>query len=145
VIAEILLPESDGLLWPRAIGAAIGFDGQHLYYAPYAATVMHRINVPPPGSSVASGRIDIPILGAPAGIMSFSYDAGRDAFWAVGGDGLSIYLLTKSGQATLIYIIDPLTDRPGNCGYTPCLNEAKINYDRSDDTLWYAPDTSGQI
>jgi hypothetical protein len=144
VIAEITVPESDGLLWIRGVAKAIGFDGHNLFYAEYAGQVLHRIDVPPPGASYAAGHIDIPVQGAPTGIMAISYDATRDAFWAVGGDGLSIYLLSKGGVATLQYTIDPQTDRPGNCK-TGCGNEAKINYDGTDDTIWYAPDTSLRI
>lgn len=152
VIADVTTPESQGLLGNvRGIAKAIGFDGQYLYYAEYAGFVLHRINVPPPGASFAAGHIDIPVLGIRTGIMAISYDAGRDAFWTIAGDGLSIYLLTKSGQARLMYIIDPLNDRPGNCKQRGalwmegCSNEAKINYDGTDDTIWYAPDTSTRI
>jgi hypothetical protein len=83
--------------------------------------------------------------------MGISYDASRDAFWAIGGDGLSMYLLEKSGQATLRFSIDPSTDRPGNCKpkgalWTEgCPSESKINYDAADDTIWYAPDTTKRI
>ncbi|HYR86233.1 MAG TPA: hypothetical protein VE422_19250 [Terriglobia bacterium] len=145
LIAEITLPDSPGPFGgTRGIAKAIGFDGRYLYYAEYAGMILHRINVPPPGASLAAGLVDTPILGAPSGIMAISYDASRDAFWAVGGDGLSIYLLTKAGQATLIYGIDPLNDRPGNCKQG-CGPEAKINYDGADDTIWYAPDVSMRI
>ena len=146
VIAEITIPESDGLLWLRGVAKAIGFDGHNLFYAEYAGQVLHRIDVPPPGASFASGHIDIPITGAPSGIMAISYDATRDAFWAVGGDGLSIYLLSKGGQAALQYTIDPNSDRPGNCKTVMgCGSEAKINYDGADDSIWYANDTSARL
>jgi hypothetical protein len=144
LIADITIPETADLLWARGIAKAIGFDGRYLYYAEYAGALLHRIDVPPPGASAAAGHIDIPIKGAPSGIMAISYDATRDAFWAVGGDGLSIYLLAKTGEATLRYTIDPIADRPGNCK-VGCQNEAKINYDGADDTIWYAPDTSFRI
>ena len=146
VIADIIVPEADGQLWARgAIAKAIGFDGRNLFYAEYAGQILHRIDVPPPGASYAAGHIDIPIQGAPSGIMAISYDATRDAFWAVGGDGLSIYLLSKTtGVATLRFAIDPSTDRPGNCK-NGCQNEAKINYDGADDTIWYATDTSLRV
>jgi hypothetical protein len=148
VIADITPPEADGTLWPRGVIAkAIGFDGHNLFYAEYAGLVLHRIDVPPPGASYAAGHIDIPIMGAPSGIMAISYDATRDAFWAVGGDGLSIYLLSKTtGQATLQYTIDPVAGRPGNCKESGgCQSEAKINYDGADDTVWVASDTSWRI
>lgn len=147
LIADITVPESDGLLWARGVAKAIGFDGHNLFYAEYAGQVLHRIDVPPPGASFAAGHIDIAISGAPSGIMAISYDATRDAFWAVGGDGLSIYLLSKTtGQATLQYTIDPNSDRPGNCKtLMGCGNEAKINYDGTDDTIWYANDTSARM
>ena len=147
VIVDMPVPETDGVLWPRGIAKAIGFDGHYLYYAEWAGPVLHRIDVPPAGSrGPVTGHVDIPVQGAPSGIMAISYDAGRDAFWAVGGDGLSIYLLSKSGLATLRYTIDPVADRPGNCKVgAGCPSEAKINYDGTDDTLWYAPDTSARI
>ena len=132
-------------------GKAIGYDGGYLYYTEWAGSILHRINIPPKGSSYAAGHIDIPILGTPSGVMAISYDARRDAFWAIGGDGLSMYLLQKTGQATLRFIINPATDRPGNCkpgGITwtaVCPTEAKINYDGTDDTIWYAPNTSKRI
>ncbi len=147
LIAEIITPEpANGFF-----GKAIGYDGRYLYYTEWAGIVLHRIDVPPPGLSNATGHIDIPIQGAPTGIMAISYDAGRDAFWAVGGDGLSIYLLRNTGVATLRFIVDPTTDRPGNCKprgalwLDGCLTETKINYDATDDTIWYAPDTSKRI
>jgi hypothetical protein len=147
LIAEIITPEpANGFF-----GKAIGYDGRYLYYAEWAGSILHRIDVPPPGVSNATGHIDIPIQGAPAGIMAISYDAGRDAFWAIGGDGLSMYLLRNTGEATLRFIIDPLADRPGNCKPSgelwieKCVTEAKINYDATDDTIWYAPDTSKRI
>ena len=147
VIVDVPVPETDGVLWPRGIAKAIGFDGHYLYYAEWAGPVLHRIDVPPAGSrGPVTGHVDIPVQGAPSGIMAISYDAGRDAFWAVGGDGLSIYLLSKTGLATLRYTIDPIADRPGNCKVGGgCPSEAKINYDGTDDTLWYAPDTSARI
>jgi hypothetical protein len=148
VIADITPPEADGTLWPRGVIAkAIGFDGHNLFYAEYAGVVLHRIDVPPPGASYAAGHIDIPIQGAPSGIMAISYDAARDAFWAVGGDGLSIYLLNKTtGQATLQFMIDPVAGRPGNCKLAAgCGSEAKINYDGAGDTVWVAADTSWRL
>ena len=39
---------------------------------------------------------------------------GRDAFWAVGSDGLSIYLLTKTGAATLVFTVDPVRTGPAS-------------------------------
>ena len=76
--------------------------------------------MPPPGASYAAGHIDIPIQGAPSGIMAISYDATRDAFWAVGGDGLSIYLLSKTtGVATLRFAIDPSTGALTSVGWEP--------------------------
>ncbi len=146
LIAEIVTPEVNG-----AVGKGIAYDGQYLYYTEWAGNFLHRIDVPPPGLSSPTGKIDIPIQGMPSGIMTRSYDAGRASFWAVGGDGLSIYLLDKLGRAMLRFTIDPTTDRPGNCKprgalWTDgCPSEVKINYDGTDDTIWYAPDTSERI
>src|SRR5437867_4423053 len=144
VIADIMVPEADGIMGAGGIAKAIGFDGQYLYYAEYAGNVLHRIDVPPPGTSWATGHIDIPIQGAPSGIMTISYDARRGGFWAVGGDGVSIYLLSKTGVATPVFWVDPINDRPGDCK-RGCVQEVKINYDGTDDTIWYAPDTTYRI
>ena len=147
LIAEIIIPEvANGFF-----GKAIGYDGHNLYYTEWAGSILHRIDVPLPGLSQAQNHQDIPIQGAPSGIMSISYDAGRDAFWAIGGDGLSMYLLQKTGVATLVFMVNPATDRPGDCKprgtlwTSGCLTETKINYDSQDDTIWYAPDTSERI
>jgi hypothetical protein len=144
VIADVGTPEAE-TLFARGIAKAIGFDGRYLYYTDYAGSELHRIDVPPAGGPTsATGHVDTPITGATSGIMAISYDASRDMFWAVGGDGLTIYLLSKTGTATLRFTIDPATDRPGNCGFA-CQAEAKINYDGADDTIWYATDASQLI
>jgi hypothetical protein len=91
----------------------------------------------------ATGHTQTPITGAP-GLMSLAYDAGRDKFWAVGSDGLSIYLLTKAGAATLVFNIDPVQGRP-NFSTGTYATEIKIAYDRADDTIWYAPDATTRI
>jgi hypothetical protein len=144
LIAEVITPEDESL-WLRGISPSVAFDGNHLYYTEYAGVILHRIDVPPPGGPhQATGQVDVPIRGAAAGIMTLSYDASRDAFWAVGGDGLSIYLLTKAGTATLAYWIDPVNDRPGfQTG--PFVIETKIAYDGTDDTIWYSPDATSRI
>jgi hypothetical protein len=143
LVADVLVPEAD-VLWPRGLAPSVGFDGQSLYYLDYAGSVLHRIAVPPPGASVGTGHVDTPIMGAPSGVMTIAYDRSRDLFWAVAGDGLAIYQLTKSGNATLAFRIDPATDRPGlQAG--PAATEVKIAYDRSDDTIWYSPDATTRI
>jgi hypothetical protein len=127
------------------IAKAIGFDGHNLFYAEYAGSILHRVDVPPRGSSMATGHIDIPVVGLAGGIMAISYDGGRDLFWAVSGDGTGIYLLNKtSGMATRQFTIDP-TNLPGLCKTQGCQAEAKINYDRSDGTIWYAPDVTRRV
>jgi hypothetical protein len=127
------------------IAKAIGFDGHNLFYAQYAGSILHRVDVPPPGVSNATGHVDIPVIGLVGGIMAISYDLGRDIFWVVSGDGTGIYLLNKSsGVAMRQLTIDP-TNLPGMCKTQGCLPEAKINYDRSDDTIWYAPDTTHRV
>ncbi len=139
VIADVVVPEGE------ALGNSVAFDGQYLYYTQYNGASLNRINVPPPGSSAGVGEVSVPISGAPSGINAISYDAGRDMFWAAGGDGLSIYLLSKSGAATLRFTVDPINDRPGNCKWQ-CLTEINsLAYDRADDTIWYAPDASFRI
>jgi hypothetical protein len=145
LIAQVITPQDEGFLWARGISPSIAFDGTDLYYTEYAGSVLHRIDVPPQGGPTnATGHVEVPITGAAAGIMTLSYDASRDAFWAVGGDGLSIYLLTKAGTATRAYWIDPLNDRPGfQTG--PFVIEAKIAYDGTDDTIWYSPDATSRI
>jgi hypothetical protein len=145
LLAEVTTPEGTGLLWARGISPSVGFDGRFLYYVEYAGSVLHRIDVPPAGgSSPATGQLDVPITGAASGIMSIAYDAGRDSFWAVGGDGLSVYSLSKSGSATLAFRVDPLNDRPGfQLSLYPA--EIKVAYDRSDDTIWYSADATTRI
>lgn len=145
LIAEVTTPEDDGLLWPRGISPNVAFDGRHLYYTEYGGSLLHRIDVPPPGGpTAATGHVEVPIVGSGSGIMTLSYDASRDRFWAVGGDGVSVYLLSKTGAATLAYRIDPVNDRPGfQTG--PFATETKIAYDGADDTIWYSPDATSRI
>src|SRR5207302_1934755 len=105
-----------------------------------------RLNVPPAGGArTGTGQYDGTIQGAATGIMTLSYDSGRDAFWAVSGDGLSIYLLTKSGLASLAFTIDPNTDRPGFQPVGDYPNEIMIAYDAADDTIWYSSDAGVRI
>jgi hypothetical protein len=142
-IAEVITIEGTGPTWARGISVSVGFDGRYLYYAEYGGSILHRVDVPPAGQpTAATGQVDIPIIGAPSGIMSIAYDAGRDVFWAVGSDMLSIYTMTKAGAATLRFTVDPLSDRPG---YTATAEEVKIAYDRFDDTIWYNPDATSRI
>ncbi len=145
LIAEVTTAEGAGPLWARGISPSVAFDGQYLYYVEYAGSVLHRIDVPPPGgSTAATGQLDVSITSAPSGIMSIAYDAGRNVFWAVGGDGLSVYTLSKSGSATLAFRVDPMNDRPGfEVRLYPA--EIKLAYDRSDDTIWYSPDATTRI
>lgn len=128
----------------RGISPSIAFDGHYLYYAEYAGFTLHRIDVPPPGGPTpATGHVETPIIGTLSGIMTLSYDASRDAFWTVGGDGMSVYLLSKTGTATLAYRIAP-DDRPGfQSGIYA--TETKIAYDGTDDTIWYSPDATSRI
>ncbi len=145
LVAEVTTPEGSGPLWARGISPSVAFDGRYLYYVEYAGSVLHRIDVPPAGgSSAATGEVDVPITGAPSGIMSIAYDAGRNVFWAVGGDGLSVYTLSAAGGATLVFRVDPASDRPGfEVRMYPA--EIKVAYDRSDDTIWYSPDATTRI
>jgi hypothetical protein len=143
--ADVVTPEGGGLLWPTAISPSVAFDGRYLYYANYAGNVLHRLDVPPLGTTPmpATGLLDIPITGAMSGIMTLAWDAGRGLFWAVSGDGSAIYQLTTAGVATQIFRIGP-ADRPGfQTGPFPV--ETKIAYDRSDDTIWYSPDATSRI
>jgi hypothetical protein len=141
LIVDVVIPE----LWPTSVAPSVAFDGKNLYYADYGTSRMHRIDVPPAGGTrAATGHIDIQVIGAPSGIMTIAYDKGRDKFWAVGGDGLSVYLLTKTGAATKIFTIDPVADRPGFVA-TTFVAETKIAYDGTDDTIWYSPDATARI
>jgi len=136
----VVVPES------APLAPSVAFDGAYLYYADYAGSTLHRINVPLAGAtSTATGHIDIPIVGAASGVMTLSYDAGRGAFWAIGGDGLSMYLLSTTGAATLAFRVDPVNGRPGfvPAGQTP--SEIKLAYDRTDDTIWYSSDANTRI
>jgi hypothetical protein len=150
-VADVITPE--GAVF--AIGVA--FDGQYLYYLESSGSVLHRIDVPPPCGdpcvpTAATGHVDIPIV-APLnpfglnGLNALSYDKARGVFWAAGGDGLSIYRVTKTGIATLAFAIQPLLgERPGDCkmGFCWALIDG-LAYDASDDTLWYKPDASNRI
>jgi hypothetical protein len=140
LIADVVVPDT----YPTQVAPSVAFDGQYLYYVGYGGPVLHRIDVPPAGGQTfATGHVETPITGA-SGIMTLSYDAGRDGFWAVGNDGLSIYLLTKAGAATRVFTVDPATDRPyfSSGQYA---TEVKIAYDRTDDTIWYSPDATTRI
>ena len=146
LIADVTTPEAL-LAYPLGMAKAVAFDGLYLYYAEYSGSVLHRIDMPPPGASSATGHVDIPIVGAPGGIMTLSYDAGRNLFWAVSGAGTTIYTISKTGTAARQYTIDSATGLPGNCKYPPpgCSAEVKIAYDRADDTIWYSPDTTHRV
>ncbi len=140
LIADVVVPDT----WPTQVAPSVAFDGKYLYYVTYGSPVLHRIDVPPAGGTTfATGHVAMPIAGA-QGIMTIAYDAGRDKFWATGSDGLSIYLLTKSGMATLVFTVDPMQDRPG-FQTNQYATEVKIAYDRSDDSIWYSPDATGRI
>ena len=104
--------------------------------------MLHRIDTPPAGGvHNANNEITIGIIGIPSGIMALAYDAGRDAFWVTGGDGLSVYLLAKTGVAVLMFTIDPVNGRPGySCTPGNTCTESKLAYDCADDTLWIGPD-----
>jgi hypothetical protein len=145
LIAQVITPQGQGFLWARGISPSVAFDGTDLYYTEYAGSALNRIDVPPPGGPTnATGHVQVPIVGAISGIMTLSYDASRDGFWAIGGDGLSVYFLTKAGAATLAFLIDPWNDRPGfQTG--PFVIETKIAYDGTDDTIWYSPDATSRI
>ena len=145
LVAEVITPEGSGFTWARGISPSVAFDGRYLYYTEYGGSILHRIDVPPAGGSTpATGMVDVPIVGTESGIMTLSYDRSRNGFWAVGGNGLSIYFLTKAGSATLVYRIDPVADRPGfQTG--PFATETKIAYDGTDDTIWYSPDATSRI
>ena len=100
LIADVVIAEP----YPRNISPSVAFDGHYLYHVEYGGSTLHRINVPPAGGTTgAAGQVDTPIQGSASGIMTLSYDAGRDAFWAIGGDGLSMYLLQKTGAAALVF------------------------------------------
>jgi hypothetical protein len=145
VVADVDTPEGAAVSY-LGIAKAVAFDGKYLYYAEYSGSIIHRINVPPLGPSTpATGHTDIPIVGAPGGIMTIAYDVGRDVFWAVSGDGTAIYRISKTGMATRQFAIDPVTSLPGGCKQGTCSPEVKIAYDRADDTIWYSPDTTRRV
>jgi len=140
LVADVVVPDE----YPTNIAPSVAFDGSYLYYLGYGTPVLHRIDVPPAGGTTfATGHVATTITGA-QGVISLAYDAGRDQFWAVGSDGLTIYLLSKTGVATRVFSVDPVQDRPGfqSGMYAP---EVKIAYDRSDDTIWYSPDATTRI
>jgi hypothetical protein len=140
LVADVIVPDEH----PTNIAPSVAFDGTYLYYLGYGTPVLHRIDVPPAGGTTfATGHVATPITGA-QGVIALAYDAGRDQFWAVGSDGLSVYLLSKTGVATRVFNVDPAQDRPGfQTGMYA--TEVKIAYDRSDDTIWYSPDATTRI
>ena len=144
VVADIIVPEvyvNDAY----GIAKAVAYDGHNLYYAEFGGSTLHRIDMPPPGGpNQVTGHTDIPIIGALGGIMTIAYDAGRDKFWAVSTDGTVIYLIDKMGLALRQFAIDQST-LPGTCEQTRCEPEVKIAYDRTDDTIWYSPDTTRRV
>ena len=140
--ADVVVPDT----YPTQVAPSVAFDGHYLYHTGYGGSTLHRIDVPAAGATQqATGQVDTPIQGASSGIMTLSYDAGRDTFWAVGGDGLSIYRLSKTGTATLAFRVDPNTDRPGFQPVGDYPNEIKIAYDAADDTIWYSSDAGVRI
>jgi hypothetical protein len=151
LVADVITPEG------AVPEIGVSFDGQYLYYTERNGAVLHRIDVPPACgfpcvTSVASGHIDIPITSplnpfGIGGINAMSYDSRRGTFWTVGGDGLTIYQLSKTGLATTAFAIDPAQGRPGACKTTICWSSLVdgLAYDAADDTLWYKPDASNRI
>jgi len=141
LVADVIVPDA----YPDYVAPSVAFDGSYLYYAEYGGSTLIRIDVPPAGSAGAgANQVRTPIQGATSGIMTLAYDRGRGAFWAIGGDGLSMYLLTRAGVATLVFTIDASVDRPGFVP-GPFPSETKVAYDASDDTLWYSPDGNARI
>src|SRR5256885_4808803 len=109
LVADVIVNEQ----YPDDISPSVAFDGQNLYHTGYGASVLHRINVPAAGATQqASGQVGTPIQGASSGVMTPAHHPGRDAVWAAGGDGGSIYLLRKSGAPTRRFTRDPNTDPP---------------------------------
>jgi hypothetical protein len=108
------------------VGLGIGFDGQYLYWLDISGTTLHKITTT--GTFVA----DIPINGCTATVISF--DATRGKFW--GADGTQISLIDPTtGNCT------PMFDVGNVCqGCNPLVDG--INYDVSDDSIWYSPDGS---
>ena len=141
LVADVMVPDD----YPDYVAPSVAFDGAHLYYTGYGTSTLYRIDVPPAGSAgIGANQTRTPITGAASGIMNLAYDRGRGAFWAIGGDGLSMYLLTRTGVATLVFTIDASADRPGFVP-GPFPSETKVAYDASDDTLWYSPDGNARI
>jgi hypothetical protein len=146
-----LIADVDATTAGATFGVSVAFDGQFLYYTNFNGTLMHRIDVPPPGSSVATGHVVFPIAGT-SGINAFSWDNTRQQFWGAGTDGQSIYLLTKPttttpmSTGTLMFVTTP-AQRPGNCdngfGCIPLIDG--LAYDGIDDTIWYSPDASQRV
>jgi hypothetical protein len=121
-------------------GLAVAFDGAHLYYTDVTGAVLHSV------AADGSGHAETPIVGA-AGINALAYDGTRDAFWGVDGTGLSVFLITREGDAARYFTIVPARDLPGLCdrptGCSPAVSS--LAYDGSDDSLWYAPAGSERV
>jgi len=127
VLADLVVPNSDGL--------GIGFDGTHLYWLDFAGATLHKITTA--GAFVA----DIPIVGCTATVIS--WDASRNVFW--GAAGTQISQIKTDGTCTPQF--DVALKLPGNCdnGFGCSSLVDGINYDPSDDTIWYSPDASERV
>lgn len=116
-------------------GVGVGFDGTNLYWMDFSGLTLHKIMTN--GTFVA----DIPITGGNATVIS--WDSTRNIFW--GASGTDIYKITNTGAATLAFSV--AGNLPGDCnnGFG-CLSLVDgINYDASDDSLWYSPDASQRV
>lgn len=113
-------------------GVGVGFDGVNLYWMDFSGATLHKIMTN--GTFVA----DIPITGGSATVIS--WDATRNVFW--GAQGTNIYKIASNGTATLAFSV--AGNLPGDCnnGFG-CLSLVDgLNYDGSDDSIWYSPDAS---
>src|SRR3989304_8836397 len=115
---------------PALVG--IGFDGIDLY-APEDFT-LHQCDVG--GAGVLAS---IPIVGNTDGIVSISWDNGRQVFWGATGDlgsgNRDIYQITRGGIVTFQFTLFA-----AGFFYTDGLA-----YDGTDDSIWISGDVSSNI
>jgi hypothetical protein len=123
------------LVIPNSSGVGVGFDGTNLYWMDFGGATLHKITTA--GAFVA----DIPIVGCTATVIS--WDATRSVFW--GASGTQISKITTGGVCAPWF--DVAADLPGACdnGFGCSSLIDGVNYDPSDDSIWYSPDASQRV
>lgn len=116
-------------------GVGVAFDGTNLYWLDSMGDFLHKRTTT--GLAIA----DIDIVGANPTVIS--WDPTRQVFW--GAKSTDIYQITRTGIATFQFSV--LDNRPGDCdtGFGCFGLVDGINYDGTDDSIWYSPTGSQRI